>query len=162
MEMNWSRWFRCESSFGLVLVPNQPGVYALAEEIVEPAGPQSRRMLAVFDVIESDDLARSLSREFAAGSKWRQRLNERNCFVRYTLTANADERLAVTDALQHWLETQRGVAAQIFSGGGMMVPSEKIAASAGASDSEIKTVAERAVDRVTQATEYAGVFPAAI
>jgi hypothetical protein len=23
MEMNWSRWFYCESSFGLLLVPNQ-------------------------------------------------------------------------------------------------------------------------------------------
>jgi len=56
MEMNWSRWFHCESSFGLLLVPNQPGIFALAEEIVQPAGPQSRRMLAVFEVQEADDL----------------------------------------------------------------------------------------------------------
>jgi hypothetical protein len=48
MEMNWSRWFHCESSFGLLLVPSQPGVFALAEEVVQAVGVQSRRMLAVF------------------------------------------------------------------------------------------------------------------
>jgi hypothetical protein len=162
MEMNWSRWFRCESSFGLVLVPNQPGVYALAEEVVEPTGPQSRRMLAVFDVGESEDMARSLSCQFAAGSQWRQRLREKNCFVRYALTANVEERHSVADALRHWLETQRGVATEIFNAGSNMPASDSATSSAKPEDSEMKTVAERAVDRVTQATEYAGVFPAAI
>ena len=39
MEMSWSRWFRCESSFELLLVPKQPGVFAIAEEVVEPSSP---------------------------------------------------------------------------------------------------------------------------
>ena len=74
MEMNWSRWFHCESSFGLLLVPSQPGVFALAEEVVQTAGPQSRRMLAVFEVAEAEDLSRAMSRLFAAGSPWREKL----------------------------------------------------------------------------------------
>jgi len=34
--LQWSRWFRCESSFSLLLVPSAAGVYALGEEIVAP------------------------------------------------------------------------------------------------------------------------------
>jgi hypothetical protein len=164
MEMNWSRWFRCESSLGLVLVPSQPGVYALAEEIIEPVGPQSRRMLAVFEVNEAEDMARSLSWLFAEGSQWRQKLSERKCYVRYALTADAAERHAAADALRHWLETQRGVAAQIFGPGFAQTGATAPSASSmeAEPDNELKTVAERAVDRVTRATEYAGVFPAGI
>ena len=36
-QVKWSNWSACESSFSLLLVPQQPGVFALAEEIV-PAG----------------------------------------------------------------------------------------------------------------------------
>ena len=33
--VQWSDWTQCESSFNLVLVPHHPGVYALAEEVME-------------------------------------------------------------------------------------------------------------------------------
>src|SRR5436190_605800 len=33
--LQWSRWFRCESPHSLLLVPSKPGVFALAEEIME-------------------------------------------------------------------------------------------------------------------------------
>ena len=33
--LHWSRWFRCESPHSLLLVPSKPGVFAVAEEIVE-------------------------------------------------------------------------------------------------------------------------------
>src|SRR5208337_5074181 len=33
--LRWSRWFRCESHHSLLLVPSKPGVFALAEEIVD-------------------------------------------------------------------------------------------------------------------------------
>ncbi len=145
MEMNWSRWFRCESSFGLLLVPNQPGVYALAEEIVPAEGPSSRRMLAVFDVDETDDLARSLSRLFALGSPWRQKLGEANCFVRYAVTADAATRHAAAKALKRWLDSQRDLAAQIFD-----TPTAAVPAVMPISQPEPATVAERAVDRVTR------------
>src|SRR5260370_10601283 len=85
MEMNWSRWFRCKSSFELLLVPKQPGIYALAEEIAQPVGPYSRRMLAVFEVGEADDLAHALSRPFATRSPRRQRLTAAPCYLRYAV-----------------------------------------------------------------------------
>jgi hypothetical protein len=37
-QIQWSNWSHCESSFNLVLVPHHPGVYALAEEVIEPEG----------------------------------------------------------------------------------------------------------------------------
>jgi hypothetical protein len=33
--LHWSRWFRCESVRSLLFVPSKPGVFALAEEIME-------------------------------------------------------------------------------------------------------------------------------
>ena len=149
MEMNWSRWFRCESSFGLLLVPRQPGIYALAEEIVQPAGPYSRRMLAVFEVEETDDLARALSRLFAVGNPWRQKLTEQRCYLRYAVAPNVEERRSAATALKNWLNSQRETAAQIFE-----------PASPHEGEAEAATEAERAVDRVTKAREYEKVFPA--
>ncbi len=32
--LKWSRWFRCESPRSLLFVPSQPGVFALAEEVM--------------------------------------------------------------------------------------------------------------------------------
>ena len=75
MELNWSKWSRCESSFGLLLVPHQPGIFALAEEI-QSAGAQVRRMLAVFEINEGEDVSRALSHLFTPGSVWHTRLAE--------------------------------------------------------------------------------------
>ncbi len=113
MEMNWSRWFRCESSFGMLLVPNQPGVFALAEEVV--SAPNGRRMLAVLAVDETEDLALALSRLFAVGSPWREKLSEGRCFVRYAVAPGIADRRAAADALKQWLEAQRDLAAQVFA-----------------------------------------------
>ncbi len=148
--MNWSRWFRCESSFGLLLVPVQPGIFALAEEIVQPAGPYSRRMLAVFEVEETDDLARALSRLFASASPWRQRLADGRCYLRYAVAPNAEERRGAAAALKSWLNSQRETA-----------PLEaRPFAVAVAQETEPATVSERAVERVARAREYQKVFPA--
>jgi hypothetical protein len=144
MEMNWSRWFHCESSFELLLVPRQPGIYALAEEIAQPAGPTSRRMLAVFEVEESEDLARSLSRLFSAGSPWRRRLEQARCYLRYAVAPVTEERRGAATALKDWLSSQRSTVSQIFEN----------------SDAEPATEAERAVDRVSRTREHEKVFPA--
>jgi hypothetical protein len=177
MEMNWSRWFHCESSFELLLVPSQPGVFALAEEVVQAAGPQSRRMLAVFEVAEAEDLSRAMSRLFAVGSQWREKMAQARCYVRYAIAPSIADRRAAATALKNWLSAQREVAQQIFESkvveqkppmreelkfapsaeeAGEM-RSERRAARAqhegGAAERggalELKTVAERAVDRVT-------------
>jgi len=131
MEMTWSRWFRCESSFGLLLVPSQPGVFALAEEIVEPAGDAVRRQLAVFEIEESEDLVRSLGRLFTAASPWRERMASIRCYMRYSVIPGRQERSAAIMALRNWLESQSGSATRPF-------------------ESEAATVAERSVDRVTR------------
>ena len=33
--LHWSRWFRCESHHSLLFVPSKPGVFAVAEEIMD-------------------------------------------------------------------------------------------------------------------------------
>lgn len=170
MEMNWSRWFHCESSFELLLVPSQPGVFALAEEVVQAVGEQSRRMLAVFEVAEAEDLSRAMSRLFAAGSQWREKMAQSKVYVRYAVAPSIADRRAATAALKNWLSTQREVASQIFEqkppmaeqkqAGEAHVPRAQ-AAVAGFSESELpqagvmKTVAERAVDRVTHGIKLA-------
>ena len=152
MEMNWSRWFRCESSFGMLLVPNQPGVFALAEEVV--SGPNGRRMLAVLAVDETEDLALALSRLFAVGSQWREKLSEGRCFARYAVAPGIADRRAAADALKQWLEAQRDLAAQVFAKPG--AGQQPVVSCADASneddedESQVKTVAERAVDRVAR------------
>src|SRR5689334_21824826 len=140
MEMNWSRWFRCESSFELFLVPNQPGVFALAEEVVQATGPQSRRMLAVFEVHEADDLGHAMSRLFSAGSTWREKLGEARCYERYSVVPSVADRAAAVLALKTWLNSQKEVASQIF---------EQKPSGPATPGAELKTVAETAVDRVT-------------
>ena len=192
MEMNWSRWFHCESSFGLLLVPSQPGVFALAEDVVQAVGAQSRRMLAVFEVAEADDLSRAMSRLFAAGSPWREKMAEAKVYVRYAIAPSIADRRTAATALKNWLSAQREVASQIFEktpttaeptvtaafGGTNEVRTERRVArlqqesavemtgemrsarrtaraqhEGGAAERggalELKTVAERAVDRVT-------------
>ena len=114
MEMNWSRWFHCESSFSLLLVPSQPGVFALAEEVVQAVGEQSRRMLAVFEVAEADDLSRAMSRLFAAGSPWREKMAEAKIYVRYAIAPSIADRRTAAAALKNWLSAQKEVASQIF------------------------------------------------
>ena len=109
VQVKWSKWSACESSFSLLLVPQQPGVFALAEEIVpggDGAAQPNKRMLAILEVGAADDLARSLSRLFAADSIYHQRLSAARCFVRYAVIAEAAERQAVAAALQQWLGTQ--------------------------------------------------------
>ena len=33
--LQWSRWFRCDSHHSLLFVPSKPGVFALAEEVMD-------------------------------------------------------------------------------------------------------------------------------
>ncbi len=155
MEMNWSRWFHCESSFGLLLVPSQPGVFALAEEVVQAVGAQSRRMLAVFEVAEADDLSRAMSRLFAAGSPWREKMMQEKIYVRYAIAPSIADRRTAAAALKNWLSAQKEVASQIFESRQpaaepkTLLTRAAVANIAEAQAGGLKTVAERAVDRVT-------------
>jgi len=39
--LNWSPWFRCELNVDLLLIPSAPGIFALAEEVIPGAKPES-------------------------------------------------------------------------------------------------------------------------
>jgi hypothetical protein len=192
MEMNWSRWFHCESSFGLLLVPSQPGVFALAEEVVQSVGPQSRRMLAVFEVAEAEDLSRAMSRLFAAGSPWREKMAQVKVYVRYAIAPGLADRRTAATALKNWLSAQREVASQIFESRPPMAAEQKPPMAAEQKPAQVaeqllpaaeqkpamamaavaelpewqspapspKTVAERAVDRVTNGIKLGKAIPA--
>jgi len=108
-------------------------------------------MLAVCEVEETEDLARALSRLFAAGSPWRERLTGQRCYLRYAVATNTEDRQRAAEALKNWLTAQRDSADQICE-----------SASAQPAEIEAATQAERAVDRVTRAREYGKVFPIAI
>ena len=99
----WSRWFRCESSFSLLLVPSAPGLYALAEEIVAPGEGSAKRMLAVFEIGETEDLCVTLSRQFAPGSPLNERLSTSRCFVRFAQLRDVERRRMVCNSLKRWL-----------------------------------------------------------
>ena len=121
-------------------------------------------MLAVFAVEEADDLSRAMSRVFAAGSMWREKLLQGRCYVRYALTASAADRREAATALKNWMNAQREIAAQIFEQKifeqPMNVPpaAAPVAAKPESFDDESKTIAERAVDRVTRRQEFARTF----
>ncbi|HTC95122.1 MAG TPA: hypothetical protein VK699_16880 [Terriglobales bacterium] len=123
-QIQWSNWSHCESSFNLVLVPHHPGVYALAEEVMEPEGPageqaegtewegaatqvaepvMKRRKLAIFAINETSNLAYATSSLFALGNPVGEHMTHSRCYVRYAVIEDAQQRHAVHAALQQWL-----------------------------------------------------------
>ena len=101
--LQWSSWFRCESSFSLLLVPSTPGIYTLGEEIVAPGEiPGGKRMLAVFQISETEDLCVALSRHFSPRSPLRERLSSGRCFVRFAQVSDAPSRQAACKSLNQW------------------------------------------------------------
>jgi len=82
--LQWSRWFRCESPHSLLLVPSKPGVFALAEEVVDFGANQVATAASAASVAtgalpvprsEASGLAASLIAAIAAGPM-RPRLRE--------------------------------------------------------------------------------------
>ncbi|HKN32103.1 MAG TPA: hypothetical protein VJX16_02545 [Terriglobales bacterium] len=120
--LHWSRWFRCETSFDLLLVPSKPGLFALGEEIVAPgempvAG--GKRMLAVFEIAQAEDLPIAMSRLFAPASPLRDQIDDGRVFARYTVIDDEANRHSAYASFQRWLassaETAFGVTSE-FSG----------------------------------------------
>ncbi|HLK32685.1 MAG TPA: hypothetical protein VKT29_06320 [Terriglobales bacterium] len=106
LSLNWSKWFRCESSFGLLLVPEQAGIYAVAEEVLAPgesATTGGKRLLALVQFAETDNLARALSRLFTPASPLQERIAGGHCLLRYAVVEEESARQAAYAALQTWL-----------------------------------------------------------
>lgn len=128
--LQWSRWFPCESPHSLLFVPSRPGVFALAEEITEigtkqnmwdrvsepvrsteagldfadsAAKPTHRRMLAVLQFCEDDDMAFVLDRMFSRENPMRARLASGLCFVRFVVLEDWSQRRSICNALNQWL-----------------------------------------------------------
>jgi hypothetical protein len=110
--VEWSRWFRCADSFSLVLMSSKPGVFALGEEIVAPA-TGGKRMLALFQISETDDLGMALGRLFLPGNPERERLATGRCFARYAVIEDAAQRHAAHADLKQWLSSSSETASGI-------------------------------------------------
>lgn len=104
--LQWSKWFRCESSFSFVLTPSKPGIFSLAEEVApagELAATHGKRMLALIRICEAKDLGMALGRLFLPGSPERNRLLGGRCFARYAVMEDEVQRRSAYSALQQWM-----------------------------------------------------------
>src|ERR1700733_4934751 len=154
--LQWSRWFRCDSPHSLLIVPSKPGIFALAEEIMDlgagkvnvgtaalgcPAEHSSaaastaptpegstdreghdfsrvnsdksiaalaaeaptRRMLAVVQFSEDDDMAFTLDRMFTCVNPMRTRLASGPCFLRFVVIEDQAQRRSICNALNQWM-----------------------------------------------------------
>jgi hypothetical protein len=173
--LQWSRWFRCESPHSLLVVPSKPGIFAIAEEVMdlspskaseassahvgtdafvrpaerssaaassvatdvtstdreghdvssEPAlskgsAPQggvtparnstasaaevpTRRMLAVLQFSEDDDMAFTLDRMFTRANPMRDRFAFGRCFLRFVVIEDQTQRRSICAALNQWM-----------------------------------------------------------
>jgi len=112
--LQWSPWFRCESSSSALLVPGKPGVFALAEEVaVFPGASEPRkRMLALFRISEADDLGMGLWRLFQPGNEESDRLSSGRCFARYTVIEDASQRALAHKIFQDWMQCGAGALAR--------------------------------------------------
>lgn len=158
--LNWSRWFRCESPHSLLFVPSKPGVFAIAEEIMnvpahgttdafvrpsersseetvwdrvsDPVGPSkarldladsatpaARRMLAVLQFGEAEDIAFVLDRTLTRQNPLRDRMAAGRCFVRFVVIEDATQRHSICTALNQWIasstEKATGIGAHFAS-----------------------------------------------
>jgi hypothetical protein len=104
--LHWSRWFRCDSPHSLLFVPSKPGIFVLAEEMIAPnhnGAIDGRRMLAVLQFCEDDDMAFVLDRMFSRENPMRARLASGRVFVRFVVIEDQIQRRSICGALNQWL-----------------------------------------------------------
>ena len=117
--LQWSKWFSSQDRFSLVTAPSKPGIFALGEEVAAMSGsPDSnsdptersegfpgtaKRMLALFQISEADDLGMALGRLFLAPSPQRDRFTAGRCFARYVVIEDATQRQSALNSLQLWM-----------------------------------------------------------
>ena len=113
--LQWSQWFPCYDSLSLLLAPCKPGLFALGEEVIPPgelAIGEGKRMLALFQISEANDLGMALGRLFLSGNPARERLSSGRCFARYVVVEDPNQRRTAYTALQRWM----AASAQATSG----------------------------------------------
>jgi hypothetical protein len=160
--LHWSRWFRCDSPHSLLFVPSKPGVFAVAEEIIDlgsnvearakansearveerrfsaasgspsiaalaaeaispdaesrkPAALFPRRMLAVTQFFEDDDMAFVLDRMLSRRNPMFDRLASGRYFVRFVVVEDPTQRRSICNALNQWMVSSAEKATGIGS-----------------------------------------------
>jgi hypothetical protein len=141
--LHWSRWFRCESHHSLLSVPSRPGVFAVAEEIMDLSRPQpeitssvvppttsstrdkpatlrpdalnGRRMLAVTKFFEDEDMAFTLDHMLSCQNPMRARLQSGRHFIRYVIIQDQAQRRSICNALNQWIASSSELATGIGS-----------------------------------------------
>jgi hypothetical protein len=114
--LQWSNWFRCQDRFSLVLAPCKPGLFALGEEVIAPgelAVGEGKRMLALFQISEAEDVGMALGRLFLAGNPTRERFASGRCFARYVVIEDANQRRTALTALQRWMTSSSEAASGV-------------------------------------------------
>ena len=103
--LQWSKWFRCESSFSVLLVPSKPGLFAFAEEVtvVGTSSLDEKRTLTLFRISETEDLGMTLGRLFLPNAPERDLLSTKACYVRYAVIEDEDQRRVSHRSLQEWM-----------------------------------------------------------
>jgi hypothetical protein len=164
--LRWSQWFRCESHHSLLFVPSKPGVFALAEEVMDfgagnapseanegslndaatnvpshfpglkreasselsstqrwqqppatdqvPEGPH-RRMLAVTQFFEDEDMAFVLDRMVSRPNSMNARLTSGRYFARFVVIEDETQRRSICSALNQWIASATEKATGIGS-----------------------------------------------
>ena len=160
--LHWSRWFRCDSHHSLLIVPSKPGVFAVAEEIMdlrskveeqrskvqerrsdveerrfsaasrdlsvaalaaetipseaESSKPEAaKRMLAVNQFFEDDDMAFVLDRMLSRHNLMSSRLASGRYFVRFVVVEDQTQRRSICSALNQWIVSSAEKATGIGS-----------------------------------------------
>jgi len=109
--LQWSRWFRCESQHSFLFVPSKPGVFALAEEVTHAGADlvsEPRRMLAVTQFFEADDMAFVLDRMLSRYNPMRGRLECGRYFIRFVIVEDESQRRGIYTALNQWMHSPAG------------------------------------------------------
>src|SRR5271170_3954778 len=111
--LQWAEWFRCESAFSCLRVPDKAGVFVLAEEVIAPgetAATGGKRMLAIYHISETDDLGLAIGRLFLRAGSVRERLTSGCVFARYAVIEDAAQRRSAYAALQQWTSSSADAA----------------------------------------------------
>jgi hypothetical protein len=81
-----------------------------------PEGMHARRMLAVLQFSEDDDMAFTLDRMFTRINPMRARLSSGRCFVRFVVIQDQDQRRNICSALNQWMLSSAEKASGIPAG----------------------------------------------
>jgi hypothetical protein len=88
------------------LVPHKPGIFAVGEEVMAPgqsASTGGKRLLAVLQFAECEELATALNRLFTPASPLYEKISDGQCLLRYAVVEDQAQRRAACAALQDWL-----------------------------------------------------------